>query len=135
MGTHELVALANIDELVREQMAKWGVPGLTVGIFHEGHVETAGYGITSIETQQPVAPETLFQIGSISKIFTTTLAMTVVDEGKLDLDTPVLHYIPDLPFADETARTTVTVRHVLSHMGGFYGDRFDDQGIGDDALA
>jgi CubicO group peptidase (beta-lactamase class C family) len=135
MGTKELVALANIDDLVREQMAKWGVPGLTVGILHEGNVETAGYGIASIETQQPVVPETLFQIGSISKIFTTTLVMTVVDEGKLDLDTPVLHYIPDLPLADETARKTITTRHVLTHMSGFYGDRFDDQGVGDDALA
>jgi CubicO group peptidase (beta-lactamase class C family) len=135
MGTQELVALATIDDLVREQMAKWGVPGLTVGILHQGNVETAGYGITSIETNQPVVPETLFQIGSISKIFTTTLVMTVVDEGKLDLDTPIVHYIPNLPLADETARKTITTRHVVTHMAGFYGDRFDDQGIGDDALA
>jgi CubicO group peptidase (beta-lactamase class C family) len=131
----QLAALAEIDDIVREQMAKWGVPGLTVGILHRGHVETAGYGIASIETKQPVVPETLFQIGSISKIFTTTLVMTLVDEGKINLDLPVVTYVPDLPFADETARTTVTIRHLLTHQGGFYGDRFDDHGVGDGALA
>lgn len=131
----ELAALAEIDDLVREQMAKWAVPGLAVGILHDGRVETAGYDITSIETKQPVVPETLFQVGSISKVFTATLVMTLVDEGKLDLDVPVSEYVPDLPLADETARRTVTVRHLLTHLGGFYGDRFDDHGIGDDALA
>jgi CubicO group peptidase (beta-lactamase class C family) len=131
----ELAVLAEIDDLVREQMATWEVPGLTVGILHEGRVETAGYGVASLETKQPVVPETLFQIGSISKVFTTTLVMTLVDEGKLDLDAPVIGYVPDLPLADETARRTITTRHLLTHKSGFYGDRFDDQGIGDDALA
>jgi CubicO group peptidase (beta-lactamase class C family) len=131
----ELAVLAEIDDLVREQMATWEVPGLTVGILHEGKVETAGYGVASLETKQSVVPETLFQIGSISKVFTTTLVMTLVDEGKLDLDAPVVGYVPDLPLADETARRTITLRHLLTHRGGFYGDRFDDQGIGDDALA
>jgi CubicO group peptidase (beta-lactamase class C family) len=131
----KLAALAEIDELVREQMERWQVPGLAVGIFHDGHVETAGYGIASIETKQPVVPETLFQIGSISKVFTATLVMTLLDEGRFDLDAPVVTYVPDLPLADETARCTVTIRHLLTHMGGFYGDRFDDHGIGDDALA
>jgi CubicO group peptidase (beta-lactamase class C family) len=131
----ELAVLAEIDDLVREQMAAWEVPGLSVGILHEGNVETAGYGVASIETNQPVVPETLFQIGSISKVFTATLVMTLVDEGQLDLDAPVIGYVPDLPLADETARKTITVRHLLTHMSGFYGDRFDDQGVGDDALA
>jgi CubicO group peptidase (beta-lactamase class C family) len=131
----QLAALTEIDELVREQMEKWEVPGLTVGILHDGRVETAGYGVTSLETKQPVVPETIFQIGSISKVFTATLVMTLVNEGKLDLDVPVVTYVPDLPLADDMARRTITVRHLLTHMGGFYGDRFDDHGIGDDALA
>ncbi|HEY7036927.1 MAG TPA: serine hydrolase [Thermomicrobiales bacterium] len=135
MSGEQLAALAEIDDLVREQMEKWEVPGLAVGILHDGRVETAGYGVTSLETKQPVVPETLFQIGSISKVFTATLVMTLVDEGKLDLDVPVVAYVPDLPLADDTARRTITVRHLLTHQGGFYGDRFDDQGIGDDALA
>ena len=50
---------------------------------------TEGYGLASIETGQPVTADTLFQIGSISKVFCTTLVMTAVDEGKLDLDTPI----------------------------------------------
>lgn len=120
---------------IQEQMARWEVPGLAVGILHEGRTETAGFGIANVETGQPVTAETLFQVGSISKVFTTTLVMTLVEEGKLDLDEPVLTYVPELPLADEMARRTITLRHLLTHMSGFYGDRFDDHGDGDDALA
>ena len=116
-------------------MARWSVPGLVIGILDGDEIETAAYGIENANTGTAVKPETLFQIGSISKIFTTTLIMSLVDEGLLSLDWPVVEYIPDLPLADETARTAVTLRHLVTHMGGFFGDRFDDHGRGDDALA
>jgi CubicO group peptidase (beta-lactamase class C family) len=61
--------------------------------------------------------------------------MTLVDEGLVALDVPVIDYLPDLPLADERARRSITLRHLLTHTAGFYGDRFDDQGCGDDALA
>jgi CubicO group peptidase (beta-lactamase class C family) len=116
-------------------MARWAVPGLAIGIFQDGETELGAYGVANIDTGIDVRPETLFQIGSISKIFTVTTAMTLVDEGKLDLDTPVVTYVPDVPLQDETARRSITLRHLYTHMSGFYGDRFDDQGRGDDAIA
>jgi CubicO group peptidase (beta-lactamase class C family) len=61
--------------------------------------------------------------------------MTFVAEGALDLDTPVINYIPDLPLTDGDARESITLRHLVTHMSGLYGDRFDDHGPGDDALA
>jgi CubicO group peptidase (beta-lactamase class C family) len=124
-----------LDEAIRAEMERWRVPGVAVGILKDGETELAGYGVVSLETNYPVVPETLFQIGSISKTFTATLVMQLVDEGRFDLDAPIIQYVPDLPLADETARKTITLRHVLTHMSGFYGDRFDDQGPGDDALA
>jgi CubicO group peptidase (beta-lactamase class C family) len=48
------------------EMARWHVPGLAVGIYRDGNVETAAFGLASVETGQPVTPDTLFQIGSIS---------------------------------------------------------------------
>ncbi len=120
--------------VIREQMSKWNVPGISAAIANGGEAEYEQFGIASITTNQPVQRDTLFQIGSISKIFTTTLIMTLVDEGKVDLDTPVITWIPDLPLTDGTARTSITLRHLVTHMGGFYGDRFDDHGRGDDAL-
>ena len=124
-----------LDETIRAEVERWNIPGVSVGIFRDGEVEIAGYGAVNVETEAPVAPETTFQIGSISKTFTATLVMQLVDEGRLDLDVPVITYVPDLPLADRVARETITIRHLLTHMSGFYGDRFDDHGDGDDALA
>ena len=127
-------SMAKLEPFVLEQMETWNVPGVAIGIYDGDDVEFAGFGITNIETGQPVVPETLFQVGSISKIFTATLAMTLVDEGLLDLDIPIVTYVPELALADGAARAQITARHLLTHTSGFYGDRFDDQGTGDDAL-
>jgi CubicO group peptidase (beta-lactamase class C family) len=127
-------SMAKLEPVVRAQMEQWNVPGVAIGIFDGDDIEFAGFGITNIETGQPVAPETLFQIGSISKIFTATLAMTLVDDGLLDLDVPIVTYVPELALGDSTAREQITARQLLTHTSGFYGDRFDDQGNGDDAL-
>jgi CubicO group peptidase (beta-lactamase class C family) len=126
---------ATLDECMREEMARWTVPGVAVGILRDGKRELHGYGLASIETEQPVRQETLFQIGSISKIYTTTLVMQLVDEGKLALDEPVITYLPDLKLSDEQARETITLHHLLTHTSGLFGDYFDDFGLGDDALA
>lgn len=120
---------------VQAEANRWNVPGIAVGLLHHAHEETTAAGITNILTRQPVTDDTVFQIGSISKVFTATLAMRLVEEGLLDLDVPVVTYVPDLPLADATARTSVTLRHLFSHGAGFEGDRFLDYGRGDDALA
>lgn len=127
--------LEAVTNVVASEMEQWGIPGISVSTLHNGAIETSSFGIASIATNAPIQDNTLLQVGSISKVFTTTLVMTFVDEGVVDLDEPVIAYIPELPLADETARTTITLRHLLTHMSGFYGDRFDDHGNGDDALA
>jgi CubicO group peptidase (beta-lactamase class C family) len=126
---------AALDDVIREQMERWKVPGLAVAVFDRGAVSSRGYGVTSIETGQPVTPNTLFRIASISKTFTATLVLIAVDRGLVDLDTPVVRYLPDLPLADEGARETVTLRHLLTHTGGFESDDWRDTGQGDDALS
>src|SRR5579884_3213973 len=127
--------LDRLEGWITAEMARWDVPGLAVGVLRDGCVETRGYGIANLETRAPVGAETVFQVGSISKVFTATLVMTLVEAGKLDLDAPVFGYVPDLTLADMGAARAITLRHLLTHMAGFYGDRFDDHGMGDDALA
>jgi len=126
---------ASLETAVQGEAARWNVPGMSVSVLHDGKVEAVGTGITSIATRQPVTPETIFQIGSISKVFTTTVAMQLVDEGKLDLDEPIITYVPELPLADAGARAGITLRHVFSHSGGFEGDTFTDFGRGHEANA
>jgi CubicO group peptidase (beta-lactamase class C family) len=125
---------AAVNECVNSEMARWTVPGVAVGILRDGQRELHGYGLANIETEQPVRPDTLFQIGSISKVYTATLIMRLVDEGKLALDEPVITYLPYLKLGDVEAQQTITVRHLLSHTSGLFGDYFDDFGPGDDAL-
>jgi CubicO group peptidase (beta-lactamase class C family) len=116
-------------------MERLHVPGAAVGITHEGEEEVARLGVTNVVHPLPVDDETLFQIGSITKTFTGTAVMRLVEAGGLDLDEPVRTYLPELRLADEEVAQRVTTRHLLTHTGGWEGDYFDDLGAGDDALA
>ncbi len=116
-------------------MEETKTPGVAVGLLHDGEEHVAGFGVTSTENPLDVTPETLFQIGSITKTFTGTAAMRLVERGELDLDAPVRTYLPELKLSDEDVAARVTTRHLLTHTGGWIGDYFDDYGAGDDALA
>lgn len=127
---------ASLDEAVEQAMERWQVPGVAVAVRRAGVVDARGYGITSLETRQPVTANTLFQIGSISKVFTVTLVMRLVEDGLVELDAPIATYVPDVVLADKRAPQSITLRHLLSHTSGLEGDRFEDPyGTGDDALA
>ncbi len=124
----------------QDAMQRFHVPGVALGVQLGDDEFTAGFGVTSVEHPLPVTADTLFQIGSTTKTFTATLAMRLV-EGKggvtllLQLDAPVRKYLPDFRLRDETVAARVTLRHLLTHHGGWLGDYFDDTGDGDDALA
>ena len=123
-----------LGEFVTQTMEEKGVPGVAVGILHQGEMASAGFGVTSVDNPLPVTDETLFQIGSITKTFTGTALMRLADMGKLDLEATVRTYVPDFKVSDETAASQATIRHLLTHMGGWVGDLFEDTGAGDDAL-
>ncbi len=119
---------------VKAGMERLRVPGAAVGIYYEGEEYTAGFGITNIHHPLPVDAETLFQVASISKTFTGTATMRLVEQGKLDLDAPLHTYLPDLKLSDPEATEKATLRHIFTHHGGWVGDYFGDFGRGDDAL-
>jgi CubicO group peptidase (beta-lactamase class C family) len=123
-----------LTDFVEQAMKKRGVPGVAVGVLHEGETKAAGFGVTNIDHPLDVTDETLFQIGSITKTFTGTAMMRLVEMGRLELDATVRTYVPDFKVADETASSQATIRHLLTHMGGWTGDFFHDTGAGDDAL-
>lgn len=123
-----------VSKKIVSEMKRLEVPGVAVGIYQKGKEFTAGFGVTSVEHPLPVTPGTLFQTGSISKTFTGTLIMMLVKQGKVDLDAPVRKYLKDFNLSDESVAKRVTVRHLLTHMGGWVGDYFNEFGNGDDAL-
>lgn len=118
-----------------EQMEPLGVPGVAIGVLQGGQTTTVGLGVTNVEHPLPVDATTIFRIASITKTFTATAVMRLVDAGKLELDAPLRRYVPELRLADADATARATLRHCLNHYGGWTGDVFDDFGRGDDALA
>ena len=113
---------------------KHGVVGASLAIRHGGEDAEAATGVLNLRTQQPATPDSLFQIGSITKVWTATLVMQLVDEGLLDLDEPIVKHLPDFRVADEEVSRKVTARHLLAHTSGIDGDLFLDTGRGDDNL-
>lgn len=95
---------------------------------------TASSGVLDIGSGVSTTDDALFQIGSITKVWTTVLIMQLVDEGRLDLDAPVQSILPDFALADHSTAAAVTVRHLLIHTSGIDGDLFTDTGPGDDCV-
>ncbi len=120
---------------VEREMQRLPIPGAVLGISYQGKEWLAGFGVTSLENPLPVTPETLFQVGSITKTYTATALMRLVEMNRLELDRPIRAYLPNLRLADESVAQRVTLRHLLTHTGGWVGDYFNDFGYGEDALA
>jgi CubicO group peptidase (beta-lactamase class C family) len=119
---------------------KHGVPGAQLGILvlgedgAEDQVFTTATGVLHAGTGQLASPSSVWQIGSVSKVWTATVIMRLVDAGRLALDTPVAEIIPDLALRDPDVTKRVTVWNLLTHTSGIDGDVFTDTGRGDDAL-
>ena len=115
-------------------MDRYHVPGVAIGMLRAGDIEVATFGVTSVEHPLPIDGDTLFQIASVTKTMTATVIMRLVERGALDLDEPVRRYIPAFRLRDPAAQDRATVRHLVTHTGGWLGDCFADFGNGDDAL-
>jgi CubicO group peptidase (beta-lactamase class C family) len=128
-------AFRTVLEALVAAMREHQVPGAAIGLLAGDREEHATVGLASLSSLRPVTPETLFQIGSLSKTFTSTAIWRLIDEGALALDEPVRTYIPELTLMDETVAAEVTVATLLDHSAGFYGDEGFDTGEDDGAIA
>ena len=111
--------LADLEEFVPSVMQATKVPGLALGVIKGDEVILAkGFGKRDIAGGLEVTPHTLFAIGSSSKAFTAMGLAMLVDEGKLEWDKPVKHYIPSLKLYDHVATERLTPRDLLIHNSG-----------------
>ncbi|MFJ7213390.1 serine hydrolase domain-containing protein [Amycolatopsis sp. NPDC098790] len=115
-------------------LAEHDVPGAAVAVYAGGEIIDHAAGVLNKGTGVEADADSLFQIGSITKIWTTTLALQLADEGLLDLDQPVRKYLPEFTIADEEAAAKITVRQLMCHTSGFEGDIFTDTGRGADCI-
>ena len=107
------------DARVQAVMKQQGVPGAAVAIVENGKVTLArGYGIRRLGSTEPVDADTLFQIGSTTKAFTTAALAILVDEGKIHWDDPVIDYLPGFRMYDPWVTREMTIRDLLVHRSG-----------------
>ena len=133
MGRGEEVQLRLSAELPR-LVAAHEVPGVSVAVLVDGQVVEASAGVVNLRTGVEATPDALFMIQSITKVWTATLVMQLVDDGLVELDVPVRSYLPGFRTDDEGASAEITVRHLLTHAGGFEGDIWAPTTSGEDAL-
>lgn len=128
--------MTELQETVQDLVARSGVPGAVVGVLEDGRIETAAAGVANMNSGVEMTPETLFLTGSITKVWTTTLLMSLVEQGLVDLDAPVKRYLPDLVLGEPGAEDALLVRHLVTHTSGIDAAIFlDEMGEGDEAIA
>ena len=86
-----------LEAVIAEEMASNKLPGVSVAVVHDQQIVWArGYGVADFKSQRKVTPDTIFAVGSITKLITATILMQLRDSGKLNLDDPVEKYLPSL---------------------------------------
>lgn len=126
---------SRLDGLVAELAAERRVPGMVCGVRLGDDVHVVPWGVTNVVTGAPVLPSTLFQLGSITKVYTATLVMQAAQAGVVGLDEPVRSQLQEFSVADPAATIEITPRHLLTHTSGIEGDHLIDTGWNPDALA
>lgn len=125
-------ALAPFDELMRSFVEQHRCPGAALAVARQGVVVYArGFGYADREARQPVAPDALFRIASVSKPLTAVAVLQLAEKGKLKLDDPVLAHLRLKPHLKAGTHLDprwkqITVRHLLQHTGGWDRDRSGD---------
>jgi D-alanyl-D-alanine carboxypeptidase len=116
------VALTQADKLdnaIRAELAKRHIAGASVAVVRQGKVAVArGYGMANIERNVPATPDAVYQLASLSKPFTATAIIMLVEEGKISLHEKAARYLPQLP----AACREITVRQLLTHTSGVRRD-------------
>jgi CubicO group peptidase (beta-lactamase class C family) len=112
--------------LIPQEMRKQHIPGMAIAIVDDKQVVwSEGFGYTDWDYKTPVTADTPFSIQSMTKSFTAAAVMLAVQEGLVDLDTPVSKYLPDFhinSIFEERPEEKITLRHLLSHTAGFTFD-------------
>lgn len=126
-------SVAELQALVNEIAASTGAVGAQVSAIVGDQRADFVYGTANAELDLPMTVDTIVQLGSTTKVFNAALVMSLVDEGKLAVDTPITQYIPDLGLGGKPAPSTLNLRRLLSMSGGLdFGP--NDGSLGNDAI-
>lgn len=115
-----------IERLAEIMVQQSRIPGMAMAIVQDGKVVSArGYGVVDSRNPQPVGPDTVFRIASLSKAFAGTLSALLVSEGAMSWDSPVSNQLPAFALRDVQGAQRLTVREILSHRVGLGYNTYD----------
>ncbi|MEU7138622.1 serine hydrolase domain-containing protein [Nocardia sp. NPDC046473] len=131
-------ALHTLETQIREQVAAYcqsnNIPGFVAGVYHAGEQIVIAHGTANVATGAAMLEDTGFLFGSVTKVLTTTLVLQQVERGLLDLDAPVVKYLPEFVLTAPGAADKILVRHLISHTNGIDADLFFPDAKGRAAL-
>jgi CubicO group peptidase (beta-lactamase class C family) len=129
-----MVTLAGLEDRLRQRLteavSRYGVPGAALGISIGDETTVVTTGAASLRTGIPVMRDTLFGIGSVTKVYQAALLLSL----GLDIDQPVRRYLPAFRVADADATEAITVRQLLTHSSGLESNHMPDFGWGNDVV-
>lgn len=118
-----------LDSVIRAELKETNTPGAAVGVvIGDRLVFAKGYGVANIETGEPVTPDTLFRIASVTKMFTATALATSAEQGKMKFDEPLSNYVKGL----SPRISRLNLHQLLTHTAGLVND-FKRQGLHDES--
>ncbi|MCY4136618.1 MAG: serine hydrolase [bacterium] len=118
--------IAAIEAAVADYMDSAGIPGLVLAVaLGDEEPWTFGWGVSDLVTEEPMTPNSYVRIGSVTKPITTVAVLSMVDEGLVDLDTPVTAYLGDDWYGKYERGPDITLRHLMGHTAGFVEYAFD----------
>jgi len=113
-----LPSAEQVDAYIQKGMRELKIPGAAVALIEDGRItHMTGFGYLD-STGAPITAQTPFQLGSVSKSFSALVVLQLAQEGKLDLDSPVIKYLPYFRTHDKSASDKITVRQLLNHRSG-----------------
>ena len=119
---------------LEEALGRHRVVGASAAVFADGEIRTAAAGLVNVASGVATTPETVMHIGSITKIFNTTLLMQMVDEGLVALDDPVSRHLPELRLADPDHLAAITVGMLVNHTSGIDGEILPEHGHDEETI-
>src|SRR5262249_16724046 len=111
-------AITRLEKLIAHEMEDKRLPAVSIALVDDQRIVwPKGFGYADPAAKQPATEDTVYRVGSVSKLFTDIAVMQLVERGEIDLDAPVTKYLPDFapvnPF-----KTAITLRHLMSHRAG-----------------
>jgi len=117
----QLINSNHIDSIVNNYAVNYSIVGLSIGVVYKDSIETKSYGITNQNSESEITENTLFNVASITKLFTATAIIQLVEQGELNLDDKLVDIIPEFKMKDKRFNE-ITVYHLLTHSSGLMWD-------------